>query len=131
MSRVSPVRGAIEVVEPASFSDGAWRSAARFAVGELEPVFAGHYPGFPIFPGVCVVECAHRGVLATKPAEITGLRFMSLGSARFVSAVLPGDVLDIALEWRREDEGVRVAAKVVTGRGKAASARLHYTEEST
>ncbi|GAA1938995.1 hypothetical protein GCM10009754_02550 [Amycolatopsis minnesotensis] len=128
---MSPVRGEIEVVEHAALSGGVWRSAARFAVQELEPVFAGHYPGFPIFPGVCVVECAHRGALATKPAEIAGLRFAALGSARFVSAVLPGDVLDIALEWRREAAGLRVAAKVATGRGKAASARLHYTEESS
>lgn len=125
----SPVRGAVEVLEAGVQADGGWHSKARFGVREIEPVFAGHYPGLPLFPGVCLVECVHRGAVAARPPGTGELRLAELGSARFVSAVVPGDVLDLALDWKREDGGWRVSAKIGTARGRAATVRLHYAED--
>ncbi|MEU7998114.1 hypothetical protein AB0B83_22645 [Micromonospora sp. NPDC049060] len=45
-----------------------------------DPVFAGHYPGFPLLPGVHIFEFVHRAVRAAAPelalAEIVSCRFL-------------------------------------------------------
>ncbi|MEU4213035.1 hypothetical protein AB0F13_24090 [Streptomyces sp. NPDC026206] len=119
-TRPSPVAGDVRIV---SARDADGRAAARVAVTAAEPVFAGHYPDFPIFPGVCVVECAHRAATATAPGPA---ELAAVVSARFAGAVYPGDVLDIALAWRPDGDGWRCDATVTTERGKAASVRLRY-----
>ncbi|MFI7291519.1 3-hydroxyacyl-ACP dehydratase FabZ family protein [Streptomyces anulatus] len=125
VSGISPVTGAPLVVSPRG-DDGT--AATRFAVSPDEPVFAGHYPDFPIFPGVCVVECAHLSALATapEPVELSAVR-----SARFTGPAFPGDILDFRLQWRREDGGWQVSVTAVTARGDAASMRLRYRSAGT
>ncbi|MGI5531157.1 hypothetical protein ACQEVX_28375 [Streptomyces syringium] len=86
-------------------------------------MFAGHYPDFPIFPGVCVVDCAHRSALATAPEPV---ELAAVESARFTGPAFPGDVLDFALKWRRKDDDWRLSATATTARGAAASVRLRY-----
>ncbi|OCC07766.1 3-hydroxyacyl-ACP dehydratase FabZ family protein [Streptomyces sp. PTY087I2] len=122
---IGPVAAGPLVVSPRG-DDGS--SATRFAVSPDEPVFAGHYPDFPIFPGVCVVECAHRSALATapEPVELSAVR-----SARFTGAAFPGDTLDFRLKWQRKDGGWQVSATAVTARGDAASMRLLYRAVGT
>ncbi|MEU8824313.1 hypothetical protein [Streptomyces sp. NPDC048636] len=119
MHGVSPVAAGVRVVAP---PDGG-KAAAQVRIDAAEPVFAGHYPDFPIFPGVCVVECAHRAALATAPEPVA---LAAVDSARFGGAVYPGDLLDLELTWRRRDDGWRCAATAVTPRGDAASVRLRY-----
>ncbi|MET9648318.1 3-hydroxyacyl-ACP dehydratase FabZ family protein [Streptomyces syringium] len=119
-SGISPVAGRVSVVSPRG-DDGS--AATRFTVSADEPVFAGHYPDFPIFPGVCVVDCAHRGALATAPEPV---ELAAVESARFTGPAFPGDVLDFALKWRRKDGDWRLSASATTARGAAASVRLRY-----
>ncbi|WP_370422128.1 3-hydroxyacyl-ACP dehydratase FabZ family protein [Streptomyces sp. QH1-20] len=119
-SGISPVAGRVSVVSPRG-DDG--NAATRFTVSPDEPVFAGHYPDFPIFPGVCVVDCAHRGALATAPEPV---ELAAVESARFTGPAFPGDVLDFALKWRRKDGDWRLSATATTERGAAASVRLRY-----
>ncbi|WP_326829905.1 hypothetical protein OIE13_09870 [Streptosporangium sp. NBC_01810] len=59
-SAISPVTGQIHLLSG---------NEVAITISPDEPVFAGHYPGFPIFPGMCVVEVVHRGALLTAPAE--------------------------------------------------------------
>ncbi|WP_432037678.1 3-hydroxyacyl-ACP dehydratase FabZ family protein [Streptomyces cucumeris] len=119
MNGVSPVAAGVRVVS----GPDAGKAVARVDIDAAEPVFAGHYPDFPIFPGVCVVECAHRAALATAPEPVA---LAAVDSARFGGAVHPGDTLDLKLTWRRRDDGWRCAATAVTPRGDAASVRLRY-----
>jgi len=68
-----------------------------------EPVFAGHFPGHPIYPGVMIIEGMAQagGVLAFKSmdeesqgrAEDKVVYFMSIDKAKFRSPVTPGDQL--------------------------------------
>ncbi|MFJ9691445.1 3-hydroxyacyl-ACP dehydratase FabZ family protein [Kitasatospora sp. NPDC101183] len=116
---VSPVAGPIEVVSP--LADG--RSGVRIVITPDEPVFAGHYPDFPIFPGVCILECAHQGALATAPEPVA---LTGVDSARFSGAVYPGDTLTIDLVWRRTEDGWQCRAAAATGNGPAASLRLRF-----
>ncbi len=74
-----------------------------------EPFFNGHFPGFPIMPGVLIVEAMAQagGLLAMHlQGEALGDRkvfFMTIDSARFRQPVVPGDQLrfEIEIEQRR------------------------------
>src|SRR5271165_949520 len=73
-----------------------------------EPFFAGHFPDFPIMPGVLIVEAiaqAGGALLLTEiPDRDTKLMvFTGIDSARFRKPVVPGDQLRIevtVLNWR-------------------------------
>jgi 3-hydroxyacyl-[acyl-carrier-protein] dehydratase len=120
--RVSPVAADVRVE---TRTEEGLTATARATVLESEPVFIGHYPDFPIFPGVCVLECVQRaatdGRAAPDPTELAAVE-----SARFAGAVYPGDTLSLALKWRRIEGGLRCDATAATERGKAASVRLRF-----
>ncbi|HIP27739.1 MAG TPA: 3-hydroxyacyl-ACP dehydratase FabZ [Sulfurovum sp.] len=69
-----------------------------------EPVFQGHFPDHPIYPGVMILEGMAQagGVLAFKSmGEMTAeeleakvVYFMSIDKAKFRAPVTPGDKLD-------------------------------------
>lgn len=106
-----------------------WSAALSVTISPDEPVFAGHYPDFPIFPGVCVLECVRDGAEDHTPPDAGPLRLAAVESTRFLGAVYPDDVLSIELKWARRDEEWRCSAKVGTSRGPAASVRLRYRAE--
>lgn len=64
-----------------------------------EPFFVGHFPDYPVMPGVLICEAMAQagGVLMSKSldADTEGrtILFMSLDGARFRRPVRPGDVL--------------------------------------
>ncbi|MEU9987499.1 3-hydroxyacyl-ACP dehydratase FabZ family protein [Streptomyces sp. NPDC007971] len=123
MTGASPLAGAVEVLP----GDGEYATAARFTVDAAETVLPGHYPGFPIFPGVCLVECTHQGALATVPEKAEAVSLAAVESARFTGPVFPGDRVDIAMAWKQTPAGDwQCRAKLRTGRGPAASVRLRY-----
>lgn len=120
-----PVRGAVRVIRSGDTAPDAPPARTEMRIDASEPVFAGHYPDFPIFPGVCVVECVHKSALATAPAG-AALTLAALDSARFVGAVFPGDVLGIDITWTALEDGWKCAALASTDRGVAAKVRLRY-----
>lgn len=69
-----------------------------------EPFFQGHFPGFPIMPGVLVVEAMAQtwgiSVLTSKSGEFPPKnRFLSgIDNARFRKPVVPGDQLRLELD---------------------------------
>ncbi|MDW6062485.1 hypothetical protein SAZ11_36230 [Streptomyces sp. FXJ1.4098] len=127
-----PVDGTIEVVDPGA--PGGRPARTRVLIDATERVFAGHFPGFPVFPGVCVVEYAHRGALATLPEPGEHWTLAAVESSRFTSPVFPGDLLSCAITWSRET-GPRAAGEwrcrvaVSTGRGPVALVRLRYARD--
>jgi 3-hydroxyacyl-[acyl-carrier-protein] dehydratase len=75
-----------------------------------EDFFNGHFPGFPVMPGVLIVEAMAQagGILALQDlgGEL-GTRkifFMSIDKARFRHPVVPGDQLriEVSVERRRK-----------------------------
>jgi 3-hydroxyacyl-[acyl-carrier-protein] dehydratase len=68
-----------------------------------EPVFQGHFPGHPIYPGVMILEGMAQagGILALKSSGLTDeeikqkvIYFMSIDGAKFRQPVRPGDKLE-------------------------------------
>lgn len=131
--RPSPVDAEIEVVSLDGLgadlgSGGALTAVTSVPIRATEPVFAGHYPDFPIFPGVCIVDCVQRSALAV--VERCGMgepRLTAVESTRFLGGVYPGDLLTVRLELRAHEEGLRCRARASTGRGDAASVRLRLS----
>lgn len=89
------------------------------AVTFNEPYFQGHFPDFPVMPGVLIVEAmAQTGaVLMSKSLDIDPvgktIMFISVDNARFRTPVRPGDFL------RLEVEVLRARRDVFKFRGKA------------
>ncbi|MFF4254926.1 3-hydroxyacyl-ACP dehydratase FabZ family protein [Streptomyces sp. NPDC001663] len=93
-----------------------------------EPVFNGHYRGFPIFAGVFLVETAHQAALDRPPAGAPGLRLARLESARFLHPAYPGDTLTFALRWTQDGADWVCRATAATERAPVARIRLRYEE---
>ena len=68
-----------------------------------EPFFVGHFPGYPIMPGVLIVEAMAQAGAALLFTEVTErddklLVFTGIERARFRRPVTPGDQLRIEVD---------------------------------
>ncbi|MFN3599476.1 MAG: 3-hydroxyacyl-ACP dehydratase FabZ [Aquificaceae bacterium] len=69
-----------------------------------EPVFQGHFPGFPLMPGVYILEAMAQvgGILMIKSLGLEigkyAIVFAGIDEARFKRPVYPGDQLIMELE---------------------------------
>ncbi len=69
-----------------------------------EPVFQGHFPGFPLMPGVYILEAMAQvgGILMIKSLGLEigkyAIVFAGIDDARFKRPVYPGDQLLLELE---------------------------------
>lgn len=82
-----------------------------------EEFFQGHFPSFPVMPGVLILEAmAQAGGLMVLPEDdsVNGLNFFLAGieNAKFRRPVVPGDQLRIEVTIRR----VRGAFRKLAGR---------------
>ena len=63
-----------------------------------EEFFQGHFPGYPIMPGVLIIEAMAQvaGILAFRSGAPKGtVIFMSIEKAKFRKPVIPGDQLHL------------------------------------
>lgn len=75
-----------------------------------EPFFQGHFPDFPVMPGVLIIEAlAQTAALLTfseAKAENAVYYFAGIDGARFKKPVLPGDQLIMTAILEREKAGI-------------------------
>lgn len=89
-----------------------------------EPIFTGHFPGQPIFPGVLILEALAQatGILAFashgKPKDNELYYFASIDNARFKRPVTPGDVMHLEVVYHKEKRGFGVFTGVAKVDGK-------------
>ena len=79
-----------------------------------EPHFQGHFPATPIMPGVTIIEAMAQtaGVLVGVSNDLADSKFlmyfMGIDNAKFRRKVVPGDVLELAVEVTRGKPGAKV-----------------------
>ncbi len=78
-----------------------------------EPIFVGHFPQFPVFPGVLILESMAQAsaILAFRevggyPTPETLYLLVGIDKARFKRQVVPGDQLLISVELQRKRSGI-------------------------
>lgn len=97
-----------------------------------EPHFQGHFPGYPIMPGVLILEAmaqAAVGSIAKQPGfKPGGLVFLvGVEEARFKKPVVPGDTLILEGELLLFRRGLgKVAVRALVEGEERASARLSF-----
>jgi 3-hydroxyacyl-[acyl-carrier-protein] dehydratase len=86
-------------------------------VTQNEPFFQGHFPDYPVMPGVLIIEAMAQvgavGVMAGGEHRDKLALFAGIDGVRFRRQVVPGDVL------RMEVEIGRLKGKVGRGHGRA------------
>ena len=75
------------------------------------PVYQGHFPGYPITPGVCLVEIALE-LIAEMAGQAGKVRLVAAKNIKFTSPVLPseGMALRFIFSGGRPERGVEVFA---------------------
>ncbi len=78
-----------------------------------EPFFQGHFPGFPLMPGVLVIEALAQitsilawKIFGTKPGQGKMIFFAGIDNARFRRQIQPGDTLILEGRTNRMVRGV-------------------------
>ena len=130
MNKLAEVQAAIPHREPFLFVDEIVEWDAKHIICKKtftgkEDFFRGHYPGYPIVPGVLQCEAALQAgaILLTKifEDENVGSRVpvvAKMGEARFKQMVFPGDTILIEVKFRDKMAGVYFLRAKVTVNGK-------------
>ena len=103
-----------------------------------EPMFTGHFPERPIFPGVLIMEALAQatGILAfrtneKKPDGSSIYYFAGIDRCRFKQPVVPGDQLRLEVEILKEKRGIWKFNGVAKVDGKVvASAEIMCAEQA-
>ncbi len=86
--------------------------AGCFTIADDHPCLPGHFPGRPIVPGVVLLDAATALILGRLP----GTLLRAISAVKFLTPVLPGDVVDVAYETahpHRLDFACTVAGRAV------------------
>ena len=100
--------------EPRPNADGS--TTLEFKFGADDPVFAGHFPGRPILPGIFQLELAR---VAAESVLNCALAVREIRKAKFQRPVLPDETVRVELKLSNKD-GVIQAHAVFSVNGQAA-----------
>ncbi len=105
--RIIPHRYPFLMIDRVRDIDGTKSAIGVKNVSANEPHFQGHFPAAPIMPGVTIIEAMAQtaavmvGVAQNLADKNFLVYFMGIDGAKFRRKVVPGDVLELAIETRR------------------------------
>jgi len=100
------------------------RIVAACQVPEQSPVFEGHFPGYPILPGVLMIETMAQtgGWLVLATLGCTKMPFlMQVEKAKMRSFVAPGQALEAEAALLHDGSGYAVVKAAISAGGKKVS----------
>lgn len=111
------------------------RIVALKNVSVNEPFFPGHYPHFPVMPGVLIVEAMAQAAailsfrtMESRPDDRNVYYFVGIDGARFKRPVTPGDQLILEVSIGGSKRGLwKFAGKARVGEQLVAEAELLCT----
>lgn len=92
-----------------------------------EPFFQGHFPGFPVMPGVLVIEALAQAAGTLSILSLGGRDeseiyfFVGIDNARFKRQVIPGDQLVFDIQMLANKRGIGKFKAVATVNGQVAA----------
>lgn len=120
--------------------DAGARAIGTRVLDPADPIFGGHFPGDPVYPGALLVELSGQLGLCLGPHLAAGevparprpVRLLRIHGAEFVAPARPGDALTVLAE-QVEDDGwtLRLTTQVLRGDTIlcAASLEAMWTED--
>jgi 3-hydroxymyristoyl/3-hydroxydecanoyl-(acyl carrier protein) dehydratase len=91
----------------------------RFAASD--PVFAGHFPGQPLLPGVFQIEMTR---VAAESVLGNALDIREIVRAKFLRPILPEEIIRLCLKFNEESSIIHARATLVAGGQSAGEAAL-------
>jgi 3-hydroxyacyl-[acyl-carrier-protein] dehydratase len=105
------------------------RITTQKAITGNEAFFEGHYPGYPIYPGVFIIEAVHQAVRYYAAKSHNFVRLVEVCSTRFISPLYPGDILEVNCEFHLQPDNQTLVVKAICSnkKGKVAEVKLEYS----
>ncbi|MDR1684042.1 MAG: 3-hydroxyacyl-ACP dehydratase FabZ [Elusimicrobiota bacterium] len=114
------------------FEDKKYLMGLRRFTGE-EPFFKGHFPKYPVVPGVMILEAMAQtvGAAVMQSPKFKTLKgkvafFASIEQAKFRKQVAPGDLLKIVIELQRVGKITKIYGEAYTYNGLCTEAVLNF-----
>ena len=96
---------AARISGPQTDSNGGVLFEFRFEADD--PVFAGHFPGHPLVPGIFQLEMTRA---AAEWVLDCSLAVREISKAKFQRPMLPGETVKLALKWSASEGTIRAKA---------------------
>ena len=104
---------------PAREADGTCGFEFKFPADD--PVFAGHFPGHPLLPGVFQLEMTR---ICTEIVIGEPLAIREIVKAKFLRPVLPEETIRLSLKLREEESIIHARALLAAGGQTAGEALI-------